>query len=611
LPSDEINSLRESPNGDLLISTRGGLSRLHAGRFTNYLLGDPLGRTIVYDAIEKPQGHLWIATPGGVREMTGASSGSNVIPGGLLLDNAVIVLCAGRDGELWAGTYANGLWRLPKANREARLYTAADGLGSDQIRSLYQDDDGTLWIGTFGGGLNAFRNNRFIRFTARDGLLSDNISHVEDDGKGNLWLSTPRGICRIARQQLLDFSAGRIRVLTPEKYGVEDGLRSAQSTPGNQIGGGGTKTNDGRLWFPTSRGLAVIDSNAPPQNAMAPIAHMVAVVADGQDIDVSNFQKLKPGTGYIQFRYTGIHLSAPERTGFAYKLEGLNGNWLSAAGRRVVNYNTLPHGRYRFVVQAIVPEQGASETSFSFEVLPHFYETAWFVWLCTGSFLAISYGIHQLRVRQIRSRFSLVLDERVRLAREIHDTLAQGFIGISSQLDAVAMALPDGSNPARQYLNLARKMARHSITEARRSVADLRASVLDGQNLAAALHSGAQIWTAGSGVAVKVEIFGALGSIPEGIEQPLLRIAQEAVTNAVKHAAASEIRVRLHVEACKVYLRIIDNGRGFEQGNAFSSVGGHFGLIGMRERAQRVDGELHLTSRPGEGTQVEVTVILQ
>lgn len=196
------------------------------------------------------------------------------------------------------------------------------------------------------------------------------------------------------------------------------------------------------------------------------------------------------------------------------------------------------------------------------------------------------------------------------MAREIHDTLAQGFVGISSQLDAVALAMPEERSKARQYLDLARKMARHSLTEARRSVMDLRASVLEGQDLAAALHSGAQIWTAGSGVEVHVDVTGASNGLPPEYEQHLLRIAQEAVTNVLKHARASQVWVKLHTEARRLYLRIIDNGSGFEQEDVFSSLAGHFGVIGMRERAERLGGEMHLKSHPGEGTQVEVTVPL-
>jgi signal transduction histidine kinase len=261
-------------------------------------------------------------------------------------------------------------------------------------------------------------------------------------------------------------------------------------------------------------------------------------------------------------------------------------------------------------VKAELPGGQATEASYAFDVLPHYYETVWFRMLGTAALLAFAWAIYQLRLRQIRSRFSLVLEERARLAREIHDTLAQGFVGISSQLDAVAMCMPEEQSPARKYLDMARRMARHSLTEARRSVMDLRASVLEGQDLAAALESGMRMWTAGAGVDVKVDVSGPEMVLSQEMEQHLLRIAQEAVTNVVKHAGANRIGIKLHTEARKLYLQIRDNGRGFATPDVFSSRGGHFGLIGMRERAERLGGELRLASNPGEGTEVEVTVPL-
>jgi signal transduction histidine kinase len=261
-------------------------------------------------------------------------------------------------------------------------------------------------------------------------------------------------------------------------------------------------------------------------------------------------------------------------------------------------------------VRAQVPGGPASERSFAFELLPHFYQTLWFRCLAVAALIAAGWAVYQLRLRQIRGRFALVLAERARLAREIHDTLAQGFVGISSQLDAVAMCMPHDLAQARRYLDLARKMARHSLTEARRSVMDLRASALEGQDLAAALQSGTKQWIAGSNLEVSLDISGGENPLSQDMEQHLLRIAQEAVTNVLKHAGARRIWVKLHTEARRIYLRIVDDGRGFEQQDVFSGLGGHFGIIGMRERAERLGGELNLQSCPGEGTQVEVTVPL-
>ncbi len=606
LPNNEVFSIREAPGGDLLIATRGGLVRMHNGRFHPFVPPDPLGRELVFDALEDSAGRVWLALPGGLAALTGDRL-TMVIPSEPLLNSAVVTLCEGQGGVLWAGTYGKGLWRVKGATR--KLYSTADGLSSDQIRSIYQDADGTLWVATFGGGLNAIRGGRIYRFTEKDGLLSDNIAKIEDDGE-SLWLSTTRGICRVAKGQLNEFAAGKRTSLEPLNYGVEDGLRSAQCSPAYPVGGGGSRMPDGRIWFTTSRGLAVLDPKARKRSRYTPIVHLAEMTADGEPQDLTRMARLRPGSERIQFRYTAIHLSAPELVQYSYRLVGLDPEWVKAGSRRLINYNSLRHGQYQFTVRAELPGGPATEQSYSFVVLPEFYETAWFRLACAGLVLVSAWAIYQVRLRQIRMRFAAVLEERARLAREIHDTLAQGFVGISSQLDAVAMCMPDEGAPARKHLDMARRMARHSLTEARRSVMDLRASVLEGQDLAAALESGTRLWTAGSGVEVNVEVAGPPGRLPEEMEQHLLRIAQEAVTNVLKHAGASRIWIKLHTEARRLYLRIVDNGRGFEQDGVFSAAGGHFGLLGMRERAERLGGELRLASHPGEGTEVEVTVPL-
>ena len=606
LPNNVIFQIRGGLNGDLLIATRSGVARMEAGVFHTYRPPDPLSRTAVFDAIEDVHGALWLATPGGLSVVRGKQF-QNVLPGGPTLIDSMVTLSEGDDGAIWAGTYGKGLWRVK--GEERRQYTTADGLSSDQIRSLYQDAQGTVWIGTFGGGLNALRDGQFVHYAARDGLLSDNIGKVFDDGE-SLWLSTTRGICRIAKSQLAEFSARKRTRLEPENYGVDDGLRSAQCAPAYPTAGGGIRTADGRLWFTTGRGLAVLNPDARKLAAFSPVAHLVQMTANGDPVDLSRLARLAPGNERLQIRYTGIHLSAPERVQYFYKLDGLETDWVAAGSRRVIDFNSLRHGRYRFNMRAELPGGPSSQQSYEFEMLPQFWETAWFRTFCVAALLAGAWAAYQLRLRQIRWRFGLVLEERARLAREIHDTLAQGFVGISSQLDAVAMCMPEESTPARSYLDMARRMARHSLTEARRSVMDLRASALEGQDLAAAIESGTRLWMAGSGVELAVEVMGPGAKLPEEMEQHLLRIAQEAVTNALKHAGASRIDVRLQLEARRIHLRIRDNGRGFDQQDVFSSRAGHFGVIGMRERAERLGGELLLASNPGEGTEVQVTVPL-
>jgi signal transduction histidine kinase/ligand-binding sensor domain-containing protein len=608
LASNNILAVREMRNGDLLIPTRAGLSWMHSGSFINYVLPDPGAATVILDALEDSQGRIWAVGPGGVYKMA-AGKFSNVIPAGPLLNGPAVVLAAGLEGSIWVGVSGGGLRQIK--NDKTTSFTTADGLGSDTIRSLYQDPDGTLWIGTLGGGLSALRDGAFTKYTVKDGLLSDNISHIDDDGQGFLWLSTHRGICRVAKRQLREFSSGLARTITPVNYGVEDGLRSSQVAPGYPTGGGGTRTSDGRLWFPTTKGLAVIETNAEKAYLLPGVAvEFSEVTVDGHGLDIRQPAKLNPGPRQIQFRYTALHLNNPEQVRYEYKLEGFDADWIPAANRRVVNYTNLRHGPYRFLVRTSVPGHYPSQGAFDLEVLPYFYEKQAFIWLVVASFLAAAYGIYRLLLWQIHLRFSLVLDERARMAREIHDTLSQGLVGISSQLNAVAGRIRVHDGVAEQQLELARKMVRHSLTEARRSMMDLRVPLLNECDLTSALATAANQWTAGTNLRVDVDVSGGRYQFPRDTEQNILRIVQEAVTNTVKHAGATRVDIHLQTEERRLVLTLDDDGCGFDSSGAFSMAEGHFGLLGMRERAERLGGEFYVTSEGGTGTNVRVTIPL-
>ncbi len=565
---------------------------------------DPLGRKRVFDALEDSHRRIWLALPQGLAELQGEKMRIAIPAAGPLMESSFVTLAEGLKGSLWAGAMRGGLWHLTPNGR--RLFTTADGLGSDQIRSLYQDPNGMLWVGTLGGGLHAFHDGKFVRFTARDGLLSDNISNVLDDGEA-LWLSTTRGICRISKQQLHDFAAGRITRLEPLNYGVADGLRSAQSSP--EIGSGASRHSDGSLWFATARGIAVYHPKWPARASLAPPTYIMDMTADDRHFS-SAHPRVPPGHGRVEIRYAAIYLSAPERVRYFYKLEGLDSEWIGAERRRTVTYNNLGRGNYRFRVRAEAPGGISNEASYEFELLPHYYESSWFRSLCAALSAMVVWMMYQLRMRQVRSHLAAVLQERLKLAREIHDTLAQAFVGISAQLDALETCLPENLRPAHIYLELARRMSQHSLTEARRSVMDLRSAALNNQDLSAALQCGARNWTQGSAVDVEVDVRGDVRTLSEDVEHNLLRIAQEAVTNALKHAHPSKITVRLLGNDHNLTLRVSDNGCGFEPEDAFVGMGGHFGLIGIRERAERIGGELRLESQPGRGTQVEVSVPL-
>lgn len=600
-PITLVHRFRETHAGELLIASREGLIRVKDAHASTFVAPDPQNRKTVFDALEDSDGTLWLALPNGLGELRGEKFRTVIPAGPLFNENSFNTLAKGSDGSIWAGTMSNGLWHY-KAGWK-RLYTTADGLGSNQIRSLYWDFEDMLWIGTLDGGLSALGHGKFLKFTARDGLSSDNIQDIADDGE-SLWLSTTRGICRVPRKQLLDFSEHRIKALHPVNYGVADGLRSAQCT-------GGQLHSDGSLWFVTSRGIGVYDPHTPGNANLPPLVHVVDASVDGHRFAWANAARVPPGNARLQIRYTAIHLRAPDRVQYSYQLSGLDSDWVRVDGPRAVNYDGVAHGHYQFRLRAELPGGPSSETSFDFDLLPHFYETVWFRLLCALVVAAMSWIAYRLRDQHVRSRFALVLEERVRLAREVHDTLAQGFAGIASQLDAVAMTMPANATLARRGLELARRMARHSLTEARRSVMDLRAAALQDQDLGVALESGVPLWTANSGIDLEVDVHGRAEGLPEQVAHHVFRIAQEAVTNAVNHANASQIALKLRIDSSQLNLQIADDGCGFEPEDAFTSRNGNFGLIGMRERAERLGGQLRLETRPGKGTQLEVTVPLK
>jgi signal transduction histidine kinase/ligand-binding sensor domain-containing protein len=602
MPHGGVFDIRETPKGDLLVAGRDGLTRLSQNRFQTFVPPDPLGRKSVYGAIEDSAGRTWMATPNGLGVLEGSAFRWITFPESGTYSFLRVV--EARDGSVWAGSW-KGLLHVKGSH--TRLYRMADGLASDHVRSLYSDKDGTIWIGTFGGGLISLRDGKLTTYAVRDGLLSDNVSDIIDDGEA-LWLSTTRGICRISRSQLKDFAEHRIQRLSPVNYGVAEGLREAQGS--THLTGGGDRHRDGSLWFVTSRGIAVYRPGTRGPIVSPPPVHLVEMVADGRALDWSNIPRIDPGSGRLQIRYSAIHLSAPELIRYSYKLDGLDSDWVVAGSRRNVSYDNLHHGHYRFNIRAELPGAPPVVNSWEFEMLPRFYETIWFRLICALMLAAAGWMVYQLRVQQIRSRFALVLQERARLAREIHDTLTQAFVGIASQLDVVDMRMRRDIDAAHSSLDLARRMAQHSLTEARRSVMDLRAAALDDHDLAAALKSGSLLWAEGSGVEVDVEIKGESGNLPEDVAHHILRIAQEGVTNVLKHARATRVALKLRIEQGMLNLRVRDNGCGFDSHNVFAAAKGHFGLIGMRERAERLGGELRLESRPGEGTELDVTVPL-
>lgn len=650
LSNETVWTIFEDTRGDLWLGTDNGVNRLRGDEFTVYGARDGMAASGAVSVAEDREGRLWFASTLGLTSYDGREFRAYARSEGLLNENVRAVHSDSR-GRLWIGTVgglhlfqdgkfrafttadglshnnvlfiyedgAGGIWvgtpaGLNRLRVDGRfdVFTKKDGLGSDIVISAREASDGSLWFGTVGGGIARMREGKFVSLTSVAGLGDDTVTTILEDDAGGLWMGSTRGVLRVSLRELNAFADGATRSVSCVTYGKADGLPTTDCSGGTQPAG--WRTRDGRLWFPTSKGFAVVDPAALRRNELPPPVVVESLVVDREPKALgAGAVELQPGSRAVEFHFTALSFVDPSKVKFRYRLEGFERDWVEAGARREAFYTNLPPGTYRFVVLAsnddgVWNEQGAG---LSFTLRPYFYQTVWFYLLCALVAAGLMWGVHRVRVRQLRREFVAVLGERNRIARELHDTLAQGFTSVSMQLEAVNAKMSMEDDAAREHLNQARLLVRSSLAEARRSVRDLRSEWLDGGDLADALSGMARQLTAGADVRVEVSVTGTTRNLPDAVEKTLLRVGQEALTNAVRHASPASVRVRLDYEEARVRLEVCDDGRGFPAETNGHSRGGGFGLRGMRERVEQAGGTLHVRSREGAGTEVSATLPLK
>jgi len=412
----------------------------------------------------------------------------------------------------------------------------------------------------------------------------------------------------VSKTELRALAEGRISKVNSLDYGVRDGMRTRAYNVGNQPAA--WKTNDGTLMFCSMKGVVVVDPTRLNSSTLVPPVHIEKVVINKQQLLLTNETQLPVGSGEVEIHYAALSYISPEKVRFKYMLEGVDKEWVDAGVRRFAYYANLPPGQYRFRVVAGYPEGPWNEagTSFGFYLEPRFYQTTFFVGLVIAVVLLIAFLLYKLRMMELKARYSAVLGERNRIAREIHDTLAQNLAGIALQLDSVGMHTEELPPSLSQRLDQACNLVRYSLSEARRAVSDLRSDELERHELAAELPEIAAKMAATAAAEAKVQVVGTPRRVSPVIEKNLLRIFQEAMANAIKHAAARNIDIKLRYESDSLSLSIQDDGSGFDTDNIIPLGVGHYGLTGMRERAERIGGRLTLKSRLGQGTELLVEV---
>jgi len=597
-----ISALWPRGSGGLWLGTRGGgLFSLEHGRAQGVSWQGGPRPDGVLALFEDPSGNLWIATPHQGLLKVPFPGAPQVFPQA----RDVVAMAGGGSGPLYLASLSQGLGLLD-ANG-LRWFGPAQGLGSTGAQALHLDDTGALWVGT-ADGLRLFRNGSFRRFTGAEGLLKTSIHAILEDAGQNLWLSTGQGVLRAPRSALLQGlpASGPSTLAVFDHW---DGLPARETHGGTQPAAWLTRA--GELWVPTSRGMAQADTGRlalPPRPLRL---RLVKVLSDESVLPVQGPLDLAPGSHRLEIHYTGISLTGAEKVRFRYRMEGVDPGWNEVGDRRFAVYSNLPPGSRRFLLQAWRPGEAGppQEVSLEVAVQPFFHQRPVFWFLCAAVAGLFGWWLLQLRLQQVEAR-SAVLDERNRMAREIHDHLAQGFTGVLLQLEAAEARLvrmEGDPEPVLTRLGHARELAAVSLQEARRSVMALSPRKPEGTDLLGALRILSDRLLAGTGIQVELAQTGQPKRLDHRLEEELLRMAQEALTNALRHGKAKWVRVTVQHGTRQVGLCIEDDGRGFDP--AAGAAG--YGLRSIRETLEKLRGHIDIDSGPGRGTRITIILPLR
>jgi signal transduction histidine kinase/ligand-binding sensor domain-containing protein len=562
---------------------------------------------------EDRSGTLWIGGSQGLVTHANGIVKRFKTSDGLPSENAVAFLET-RSGQIFIGT-TSGLARFDGERFSA--LTQAGGLPGVFVRTLYEDGEGTIWIGTYDKGLYRFKNGEFKNVSSEHGLFSNGVFCILEDDEGWFWMNSNQGIYRVPKSELNDLADGRLSTVTSSSYGPEDGLLNVEGNGGKQPAG--LRSSDGRLWFPTAGGLAVIDPKRVHRDERRPDVLLEEVKIDQKYALPQNGKlELLPDQRALEINYTGISFSAPDRLQFKYRLEVLEDAWTEAGTRRTAYFSHLPYGEYTFRVIAanrdgVWNNEGAA---LSIVINRPFYRTNWFYVLAVFLVAGIAGLIYYSRMSQLqkiasaREAYARELieaqeRERSRIAMELHDSLGQSLVVIRNRaLLGISKGKDDGA--MLEQLQEISDASATALQETREIAHTLHPYQIEALGLTTALHSLIDKYANSSEIEFKVDIDEQIIDVQHDMAIAIYRIAQEWLTNVAKHSSADKISVALHSEGTKLALGITDNGVGFDP----QTVKKGLGLKGIEERARMIGGDLDIESNPGSGSSLKLIVEL-
>jgi ligand-binding sensor domain-containing protein/signal transduction histidine kinase len=655
LKSQSMGPLHVDSGGRTWIAPiQGGLQWLERGK-TGDVVADGIANDVVYSIHGTGKDDVWVARQQGglthLRYSGNSITAKTYTQAEGLAQDRVFAVHVSRDGTVWSGTLNSGVSELK--NGHFTNYTTADGLAANTISSIAEGADETMWFGT-PKGVSAMSQKKWRTYSPNDGLPSEEVNclledsakilwigtveglayvidgqvhaphsvpeslrtpifGMEEDKNGWLWIATSDHVLRVPRDKLL---SGVVKAVEVREYDRADGL---ESTEGVKRSRSVVSDSSGRIWFSLSGGLSVVDPSRIAAGSAVAIAHVEALSVDGSPMNLEDIVHIPASPRRITFTYTGLSLATPDRVRFRYFLENFDRAWSEPVAAREAAYTNLGAGAYRFRVMASDGDSSwnGSETSLSFEIEPLFWQTAWFRIACVALILLSIWSAYRYRLYHLTQQFNVRLEERVgertRIARELHDTLLQSFQGLLLRFQAATNLLPAHLDEAKQSFDSAIDQAANAITESRDAVQGLRSSTVVSNDLALAISTLGEELARGesnpNGAQLEVEQEGTPQKLHPILRDETYRIAGEAMRNAFKHAQAGRIEVEIRYDERELRVRVRDDGKGIDAKYLNEDERpGHYGLRGMRERAELLGGKLAVWSELDSGTEIELRI---
>jgi signal transduction histidine kinase/ligand-binding sensor domain-containing protein len=565
LAQNSVYSVHEGADGTVWAGTvSGGVSKFKDGKFTTYTVTDGLAADTLTSIEDSPDGTMWFGTSGGLSELAG------------------------------------GAWRT---------YTSHDGLPAESVASLFRDSAGVLWVGT-SGGLAWLSSGHVSCNAAWPPVLREPILGLAENQGGSLWIATSYHVLRVRREGLV---RGPLLDTDIREYGAADGLRGTEGVKRDRSV---VKDQHGVIWFSLNLGLSALDPSRANLEALPAVAHVETVSVDGVPIGLQGPVRISPSQRRIVITYSALSLTAADRIRFRYRLDGFDHVWSDPTVTRQAIYTNLSPGSYQFRVTASNSYGlwNGSDATVPFRIDAEFWQAWWFRLSSLLLLAGLAWLIYRLRMLQISRQFDMRVEERTnertRIARELHDSLLQGFQGMLLHLQAAEHMLPARPGEAKRAIEEVLDQGDQALAEARRAVQGLRASTLGPHDLVQALSAtGKELAGEDNSVEFRTMIEGKPRNLDPVLRDEAYRFGREALRNAFSHAKAQNIEAEVTYEEVRFILRIRDDGIGIDpKVLSHGSRPGHWGLPGMRERAESLGAEMQLWSESGAGTEVQLTV---